>query len=137
MAGYSQRSLKDKLGFKPNMISCVLSDDKGLNSYLKKVLPGAHVLDTFHDLNGEYDYIHYFTKDTEDLRHQFPILKKHLKKTGMLWISWPKKTSKVATDLDENIIRSIMLENGLVDVKVAAIDDTWSGLKAVYRLGDR
>jgi hypothetical protein len=55
----------------------------------------------------------------------------------MLWISWPKKTSKIKTDLDENIIREIGLAHGLVDVKVCAVDETWSGLKFIYRLKDR
>jgi hypothetical protein len=62
---------------------------------------------------------------------------KHLKKDGMLWISWPKKSSKVATDLDENIIRDFGLEQGLVDVKVCAVDEIWSGLKFVVRVKDR
>ncbi len=60
-----------------------------------------------------------------------------LKKDGMLWMSWPKKASKVATDLDENIIRNFALKNGLVDVKVCSVNEIWSGLKLVYRLIDR
>jgi hypothetical protein len=60
-----------------------------------------------------------------------------LAKDGLLWISWPKKAAKVATDVNENIVREIGLANGLVDVKVAAVDEVWSGLKFVYRLVDR
>ena len=71
------------------------------------------------------------------LEAEFPKLKAALTSDGMLWISWPKKSSKVATDLKEDIIREIGLTNGLVDVKVAAVDEVWSGLKFVYRLKDR
>ena len=63
--------------------------------------------------------------------------RKCLKKDGMLWVSWPKKSSKVPTDLDENVIRDFGLKEGLVDVKVCAVDDVWSGLKFVVRVKDR
>lgn len=63
--------------------------------------------------------------------------KKNLKKDGMMWISWPKKSSGVTTDLDENFIRDFGLQEGLVDVKVCAVDEIWSGLKFVYRIKDR
>ncbi len=66
-----------------------------------------------------------------------PILKKHLSKDGMLWISWPKKSSDIPTDVNENMIRNFALDTGLVDVKVCAVDEDWSGLKLVYRLKDR
>jgi hypothetical protein len=71
------------------------------------------------------------------LAKDFLKMKKALLPDGALWISWPKRASKVLTDLDENIVRDIGLKNGLVDVKVAAVDETWSGLKFVYRLKDR
>ena len=66
-----------------------------------------------------------------------PAMKRFLESDGGLWIAWPKRTSGVATDLSENPVREIGLANGLVDNKVAAIDDTWSGLRFVYRLADR
>jgi serine protease inhibitor len=75
--------------------------------------------------------------DSIKLNAHFPKLKKSLNQNGMLWISWPKLKSKIKTDLHENIIRDIGLEAGLVDVKVCAINDIWSGLKFVYRLQDR
>jgi hypothetical protein len=65
------------------------------------------------------------------------VLKSSLAQNGLLWISWPKRSSGVATDLSENIIREIGLSNGLVDIKVCAVDETWSGLKFVYRVKDR
>lgn len=73
----------------------------------------------------------------KDFEKCFLKLKPVLTKSGMLWISWPKKTSGVTTDLDENKIRAFGLANGLVDVKVCAVDETWSGLKFVYRTKDR
>lgn len=86
---------------------------------------------------GEMDFIHVFTPELSVFKKQFLESKKHLKKDGMLWISWPKKSSKMETDLDENVIRNFGLANGLVDVKVCAVDDVWSGLKFVIRVKDR
>lgn len=88
-------------------------------------------------LTTTLDFIHLFTDNKKEFESGFLKAKKHLKPTGMLWISWPKKSSKVPTDLDENVIRDFGLANGLVDVKVCAIDEVWSGLKFVYRLKDR
>jgi hypothetical protein len=83
------------------------------------------------------DFIHVFVKDERSFRQEFIRAKKHLDKAGMLWISWPKKAAKVPTDLDENKIRDFGLKNGLVDVKVCAVDEVWSGLKFVFRVADR
>ncbi|MCF8238034.1 MAG: hypothetical protein K9I85_07755 [Saprospiraceae bacterium] len=85
----------------------------------------------------ELDLIHIFCPDQDTLEKQFFPWKAALKKDGRFWISWPKKSSKVPSDLDENILRDFGLENGLVDVKVASVDDVWSALKFVYRLKDR
>jgi hypothetical protein len=71
------------------------------------------------------------------LNEQFPRLKEALSPSGMLWVSWPKASSGVPTDLSENVVREIGLANGLVDVKVCAVDEVWSGLKFVYRIKDR
>lgn len=83
------------------------------------------------------DFAHLFVKERKVFEKDFLKLKDELKKNGMLWISWPKKSSKVATDLDENIIRDFGLSHGLVDVKVCAVDEIWSGLKFMYRVKDR
>jgi hypothetical protein len=91
----------------------------------------------FSALEQNLDFIHFFVKDRATLEKAFPDLKAALAPAGMLWISWLKKSAKVKTDLDENIIREIGLAHGLVDVKVAAVDPGWSGLKFVYRLKDR
>lgn len=88
-------------------------------------------------LRGPIDFIHFFTRAAAELESRFPQLKAALAFDGMLWVSWPKKASKVNSDLDENVVREVGLRNGLVDVKVAAVDEVWSGLKFVYRLEDR
>ncbi len=130
-AGYSLRSLRDKLGMKEGMVAAVIEAPPGYAGLL-----GTDAFDTELDLSA-YTFLHFFTPSMIALRDIFPILVSRLEKNGTLWISWPKKTAKVATDLNENIIREIGLANGLVDVKVCAIDETWSGLKFVYRLSDR
>jgi hypothetical protein len=78
-----------------------------------------------------------FVKSAADLKQKFADVSKQLAPAGMLWVSWPKKASGVATDLDENEVRRIGLAAGLVDVKVCAVNDVWSGLKFVIRLKDR
>jgi hypothetical protein len=127
MAGYSGKPLKDKLGIKPDAAVCIVKAPKG---YIAS-------LGVANGRKGPYDFVQLFTMSTSELRKFFPVMKKRMKETGMLWISWPKGASGVKTDLNENVVREIGLANGLVDVKVAAVDDTWSGLKFVYRLADR
>jgi len=83
------------------------------------------------------DFIQFFTNERRALEREFAKLARALTPAGMLWISWPKQSSGVATDLTEDVIRAIGLAHGLVDVKVAAVDDVWSGLKFVRRMKDR
>lgn len=83
------------------------------------------------------DFAMVFVKSAADLKRQFTRVEKQLAPAGMLWVSWPKKTSGVATDLTENTVRDIGLDIGLVDVKVCAVNDVWSGLKFVRRVKDR
>ena len=122
-AGYSGTPLLQKLGIKA-----------GMKIYLVGAPPDYPVVETG---TAPYDFIHFFTKERKDLLKRFPEMKKKLSHMGMLWISWPKGASKVLTDLNDNVVREIGLANGLVDVKVCAVDDVWSGLKFVYRLKDR
>ena len=86
------------------------------------------------ELKGPLDFIHFFAKERRDLENKFPVLKQELSQRGMIWISWPKRSSGIATDLSERIVREIGLNNQLVDVKVCAIDEIWSGLKFVHRI---
>ena len=85
----------------------------------------------------QVDFIHFFAYSFSELEAQLPPLKARLKANAMLWISWPKKASKIETDLNRDLIREYGLAAGLVDVKVCAIDEDWSGLKFVYRTNDR
>ena len=81
--------------------------------------------------------VYEYFRNRAELESEMPSTQRALGQDGMLWISWPKRASGIATDLNENSIRDFALANGLVDVKVCAVDDTWSGLKLVYRLRDR
>lgn len=133
-AGYSKRPLYKKLGYKAGMVAAWVQTPAEYDSLLGP-LPEPITIE--HTLTQTYDLIHFFTKEQTELEAQFPQLKAAVKQNGMIWISWPKKASKVATDLSEDVIRQIGLEMGLVDVKVCAVDQVWSALKFVYRLKDR
>jgi len=133
-AGYSKRSLLDKLGIKPGN-RVYLGNMPGDYLSLLGALPaGVRVVKS---LAEPCDFIQFFVKEKTKLEADFPRLKKGLTPDGSLWISWPKAASKVPTDLNENIARDIGLRAGLVDVKVCAVDEVWSGLKFVFRLKDR
>ncbi|MDA5095171.1 DUF3052 family protein [Aliiroseovarius sp. KMU-50] len=84
-------------------------------------------------LTGAYDMVHMFTDDRTTFETALPHLIAALDKDGMIWISWPQKASKVPTDITEDVIRDAALKTTLVDVKVCAVDDIWSGLKLVIR----
>ena len=134
MAGYSQTPLVKKLGIKPGIRLAVV-DPPGAYHELVEGLPADCV---FLDLaSGPLDFIHVFVQQEQRLRALFPTLKANLSSSGMLWVSWPKRASGIPTGLNENLIREIGLQNGLVDVKVCAVNEQWSGLKFVYRLKDR
>ncbi len=131
---YSRRSLADKLGLRPGQKACFPNPPPG---YLEKLGPLPPGLELAPALTGPLDFIQFFATGYAALEASFPALKNGLSRRGMLWISWPKKAAKIAGDLNENRVRSVGLAQGLVDVKVIAVDETWSGLKFVYRLKDR
>lgn len=131
MAGYSQTPLFKKMGIKEGMRGIFVHVPEKVQKLFKHV-PGSFAK----KLSGDFDYIHLFATDSDNLRADFMRTKKFLKINGVFWVSWPK-SGKLGTNLNENKVREIGLANGLVDIKVAAIDDTWSGLKFVYRLKDR
>ena len=135
-AGYSGTPLIKKLGIKPGMRICILNASPAYSQVLGKLPPGVKLVSRLskpHTL----DFIHFFTMQTRQLELQFAMLKTALTYDGLLWISWPKRASKVETDVSEDVVRRLGLAIGLVDVKVAAIDEVWSGLKLVIRLRDR
>lgn len=134
MAGYSGKALVQKLGIKAGARIAILNPPTGYARTLGK-LPARVARRT--TTAGALDFIQFFTTEHRDLERRFATLARSLTPAGMLWISWPKKASRVATDLTEDVIRAVGLAHGLVDVKVAAVDDVWSGLKFVRRLKDR
>lgn len=134
MAGYSPRSLVQKLGITPGSTIAILNAPRGYRTTLGK-LPAGVVLLTA--ARGRLRLIHFFTTRERDLTARFPSLIRALFADGALWISWPKRAAKVPTDLTETVVRAVGLRCGLVDVKVCAVDDVWSGLKFVRRLKDR
>ncbi|MBX2940734.1 MAG: DUF3052 domain-containing protein [Cyclobacteriaceae bacterium] len=134
-AGYSGTPLIRKLGIKPGFSIRVISEPA---TYWDWISPLPEEIKVINRAKKEgADFIHLFAKEKKKFEKEFLKFKIELKKDGMLWVSWPKKSSKVESDLDENIIRSYGLANGLVDVKVCAVDEVWSGLKFVYRLKSR
>jgi hypothetical protein len=132
MSAYLGTSLFSKLDLAPSIAGSLLHAPEG---YLK-MLPGWGTV-LKRELSPEQDWIQAFYTEKKTLVKEFPRLKQSLKKDGQIWITWPKQSSHIETDINENIIREIGLENDLVDVKVAAIDDVWSALKFVYRVVDR
>ena len=105
--------------------------------YLEWIHPLPGDVDIREKLTGPLDFIHLFVKDQKAFRSLLVKSKQHLKSDGMVWVSWPKKSSGVATDLDENLIRDFGLKEGLVDIKVCAVDEIWSALKFVVPVKDR
>jgi hypothetical protein len=136
-AGYSGKPLAEKLGVKAAMTVIAIDAPKGYRKLLGTLPPGARVETRDGAGRGPRDFIHCFATARRTLATRFPMLERALAPAGMLWVSWPKGTSQVTTDLTENIVREIGLAHGLVDVKVCAVDATWSGLKFVRRVKDR
>lgn len=134
-AGYSGTPLAKKLGIKEGF-SIALYNAPEYYWELFTDLPSN--LDVHKGLGeGELDFIHIFCTTLEELANIAIQYKEALKMNGTLWVSWPKGTSKITTDLKREPVREHLLSIGLVDTKVAAIDNDWSGLKFVYRLKDR
>jgi len=133
-AGYSKRTLVDKLGIKLETRVVVLGAPATYQSLLGTLPQDVRVSSR---LPASAAFIHRFTRRRQELRAAIPRLARALTDNGTLWISWPKRASGVETDLDENVVREMGLSQGLVDVKVCAVDETWSGLKFVRRVEHR
>lgn len=134
-AGYSAKSLPDKLGYKPGMVAAFIALPAELEALAESVafaevvrLPSWTV-----KAKARFDLIHAFTVSHAEIATGLPRLQAALKRDGMVWVSWPKKAAKVPTDVTEDVIRAEALRLDLVDVKVAAVDAVWSGLKLVIR----
>ena len=133
-AGYSGKPLVAKLGIRPGHRISITNAPGHYLRLLGKLPEGVELLA---GRASGLDVLHLFVGDREQLTEAFPRAKPRIKPSGMLWVSWPKQTSGLKSDLNENIVREIGLAHGLVDVKVAAIDQDWSALKFVYRTKDR
>ncbi|HEX7284659.1 MAG TPA: DUF3052 domain-containing protein [Candidatus Angelobacter sp.] len=132
MAGYSGTPLIQKIGIKPGHRLMLRNHPESFLKDLGELPAGAAQASS-----GKANVVVCFSEKLADLERSFPVLAGKLVPDGMLWISWPKKASGRLTDLTEDVVRRVGLKCGLVDVKVCAIDETWSGLKFVIRLENR
>ena len=134
MAGYSGTPLVKKLGIKSGFTIAFVHPPTGFVQGLD--LPSDTITGSIRS-RKPVDFILLFVKSRHELATKFSVCSAKLKPDGMLWVSWPKKASGVKTDLTDNVVRELGLSEGLVDVKVCAVDEVWSGLKFVFRLKDR
>jgi hypothetical protein len=134
-AGYSGTPLQKKLGIKPGMSIALLHAPPEVETTLGELPEGVI---TSRRLTGHRDLVLIFITRQVDLASQIPALTSAIAPNGMIWVAWPKRASKIDTDMTEDAIRDIVLpSSGLVDVKVCAIDQVWSGLKLVIRKTER
>lgn len=132
-SGYSGTPLARKLGIKPGF-NIMLVNAPGNYFNLFVDLPDDL---NFNGNGSKKDLIHFFTKEKEEYTRELLLLKEQLKPNGMIWVSWPKKSSKVVTDVTEDAVRNYALQIGLIDIKVCAVDEIWSGLKLVIPVKNR
>lgn len=130
MAGYSATPLNKKLGFKADQR---VHTKNAPQNYLELIDPLPEGVSISSRSRANVNLCHFFTKSRRELETQLPRLMNIIQRDGMIWVSWPKKASKVKTDVTEDVIRAVALPLGLVDVKVCAVDNVWSGLKLVIR----
>jgi hypothetical protein len=135
MSGYSKTPLATKLGIKESCRVAVFNAPAGFIRSLGQLPEGASLRED--SRASAFDVMIFFTRSRAELVQRFSTLAGRLCPAGGLWISWPKKASGMPTDLTEDRVREIGLEAGLVDNKVCAVDETWSGLRFVFRLKDR
>ena len=134
MPGYSGTPLPQKLGIKEKFRVALVDAPADVKSELRPALASCEIAK---DGRGPLDFAILFVKSRAELKNQFARVSRQLAPAGMLWVSWPKKSSGLPSDLDENVVRKIGLDAGLVDVKVCAVTEVWSGLKFVIRVKDR
>lgn len=133
-AGYSGTPLAKKLGIKPGYRIYAKNPP---SNYLELIAPLPEDVSILKKTKTKVDLIHFFTKSEAELRKNIVDYSKQIKQDGMIWVSWPKKASKVPTDITEDVIRDVVIPLSLVDVKVCAVDEIWSGLKIVIRKENR
>ena len=134
MAGYSRTPLPKKLGIKPDLNVAIINSPPNYRRLLGTVPNGVRFSDR---LKPESSFVHVFIKTRSELQRRLPILREKIADTGTVWVSWPKRSSAVPTNVTEDVVRAVALPLGFVDVKVCAIDETWSGLKLMVRRTNR
>lgn len=139
MAGYSGTPLARKLGIREgSRVFVVGAPAVGApRDYLELVTPVPERVQLVSRIDDETDIIHIFTTARETLAQALRTFQETMRPDAMIWVSWPKKSAKVPTEITEDVIRDVALPMGLVDVKVCAVDDVWSGLKLVVRKENR
>jgi hypothetical protein len=133
-AGYPGTPLVKKLGIREGFRVALVGAPDGFRGVLEELPNGVSFVTS---VQGQLDFVLFFVKTRSELTRNFSRLAAKLTPAGMLWIAWPKKASGVATDLSDGVVREIGLDAGLVDVKVCAVNEIWSGLKFVIRVKDR
>jgi hypothetical protein len=134
MAGYSGKPLAQKLGIDKPMIVYTVDAPDEYRGWLGALSPGVHLRTS---PPKPLTAAHVFVTRKEELRKRLQTLRREIDPTGFVWISWPKKSAKLDTDVTEDTIREVALPQGWVDVKVCAVSDVWSGLKLVVRKSER
>jgi len=129
-AGYSGTPLAKKLGIRAEDLVCLLGAPPGFRKSLEPLPEGVRFVTSF---DKKAQLVHLFTARKAELAKTLATCRKSLAPDAAIWVSWPKKASKVPTDITEDVIREVALPMGLVDIKVCAVDETWSGLKLVLR----
>ncbi len=133
-SGYSNTPLVKKLGIKEGFVIRLVNEPVHYFDLLAGIPANVRLIK---DKKKAKDLVHYFTKKLAELERDIISLRKEIFPDGAIWVSWPKKASKVETDITEDLIRDIALSNGLVDIKVCAVDEVWSALKLVVPVKDR
>ena len=134
MAGYSRTPLPQKLGIKPGTIVVAIDPPDHYRKLLEPIPSGVNFASR---AVGKTKFLHLFVKERRVLQNHLQSLRHKIAEDAAVWISWPKKSSGVATDITEDVIRSVALPLGFVDIKVCAVDETWSGLKLMIRRQNR
>ena len=134
MAGYSGTPLAQKLGITPETAVVLISAPANYRKLLGRVARSVEFSDK---LKNASHFVHIFTKSRGELEKRLSILREKVSDTGIVWVSWPKRSSGVPTNVTEDVVRAVALPLGFVDVKVCAIDETWSGLKLMVRRRNR
>jgi hypothetical protein len=134
MTGYSDTPLPKKLGIKPGLVVITINAPTNYRRLLGTIPEGV----TFSDrLKPDSSFVHVFIRKRSELAKRLAVLREKIADTGTVWISWPKRSSGVPTDVTEDVVRAVALPLEFVDVKVCAIDETWSGLKLMIRRANR